>query len=95
MTHRGPHYNFVPSNTNSRPLRYIAMRLLKGAKRNERENVHIRKHLQFPFNRRRRTLTFRIRGNWRNRFGRDVTLFPAGPKPSTNRNPLATRTQEG
>ena len=53
-------------------------RLLQCSKRNKGGNVRTVQRLQFLWNSRRKTLTIRIWGFWRNQYGRDLNLFAVG-----------------
>ena len=94
VTHRGPNYKFFVSHSSPGPVNRTVMRLLQCSKRNKGGNVRTVQRLQFLWNSRRKTLTIRIWGFWRNQYGRDLNLFAVGRKPCANRRPLAPRTQE-
>ena len=94
VTHRGPSYKFFFSHSSPGPLNRTEMRLLQISKQNRGGNVRTVQRLQFLFNSRRRTLSIRIWGYWRNQYGRDINLFAVDRKPCANRRALAPRTQE-
>ena len=64
-----------------------ATRLLQCSKRNKCGKVRTVRRLQFLWNSRRKTLTIRVWGFWRNQYGRDLNLFAVGRKPCANRRP--------